>query len=130
MIESIILPFYNDELYEGLGTVEGVMRFENEQLILEFQIADNILKIIKSDASKTVLMLSELNSVEYKKTLFNSKFKINSTIFLAAKNVPLSKGAEVEFKIKRKHSELAQSLASGINLRIAEYKLNKIESSN
>lgn len=129
MDKHLFLPYYFDELYEGFAKIEGIIRIENNCALFEFQTKDSLLGIVKSAPKIVSLLLSEIVSIEYKKTLFSSKLFLQTNIFLASKGFPNDLTNELVLKIHRKHSDMAKEFVSRINLRIAEARLSEVENS-
>lgn len=48
-------------IYEGLGEVQGLLKFENGMLTLEFQTRDSIFGIVKSGAKSMVIPLKSIS---------------------------------------------------------------------
>ncbi len=128
MDKYLYLPFYFDEIYEGFATMEGMIRIDTNAIIFEYQTKDALLGIVKSDTKTARIEFSEIESIEYKKSLFTSKLFISANVFLGSKGFPNNDANELTLKIKRSNSDIASEFVSRINLRISEERLKDIES--
>ena len=128
MDKYLYLPFYFDEIYEGFATMEGMIRIDANAIIFEYQTKDALLGIVKSDTKTARIEFSEIESIEYKKSLFTSKLFISANVFLGSKGFPNNDANELTLKIKRSNSDIASEFVSRINLRISEERLKDVES--
>lgn len=122
------LPFTIDDVYAGFAQVSGILTVEEDALFLEFQTKDNILGgLIKSATRELMIPLEELDSVEAKSKWTGTRFFIRTRRLASLDGLPNVENGEVKLKIKRKNKETALTMASRINLRISELRLDPSE---
>lgn len=121
------LPFKTDEAYHGFAEIEGILHVEPNRLLLEFEVKDGILGLIKSGAKELAIPYLDLNRVEYERSWFKSRLvlKVKSMRILSA--FPAAKDGRIVLKLKRRLKNAAEDLESYANLRIAEARLEKLE---
>lgn len=122
------LPFKSDDAFHGLAEVQGILHIDRDHLVLEFQIQDSFFGALKSAPKNLRINYLELTKVAYRKNWFRSRFelKINSLSLLT--KFPGAKDGRISLKVKRQFKEQAEDIESYVNLRIAELKLEKLES--
>lgn len=117
------LHFSTEDAYNGFATVEGIMRLEQEAIVLEFQVKDNFIGVIKSKTKDLRIPFSELEEVKYKTNWFVSNFRLFVSSMRILGEFPGGKDGVIKLKIKRKQKENAKQLASHINLALSEFRL-------
>ncbi|MEO1449948.1 MAG: hypothetical protein AAFV07_10505 [Bacteroidota bacterium] len=122
------LPFSIDDVYGGFAQVTGILTAEEDAIFLEYQTQDNILGgLIKSSTRELMIPLQELDSVEARSKWTGTRFFIRVRRLASLDGLPNVENGEVKLKIKRKNKEVAISMASRINLRISELRLDPSE---
>ncbi|MCB0636862.1 MAG: hypothetical protein KDC54_09615 [Lewinella sp.] len=121
------LPFTTEKAYQGFAAVEGILKVEQERLVLEYQVKDNFIGLLKSGTKNLVIPYHQLSKVIYSRGLFRSQLQllINSMHILG--EFPASKNGLIILKIKRSFKEIAEDMEAYINLRIAEERLARAE---
>ncbi len=122
-----VIPFSLDDVYEGFAECEGIARFENDVLVLEFQTRDAFIGVVKSAATHVELPLDAIGDVSVEKRFWKTHLVIRATRLDAIESIPTSRRGEVKLRIKGEHRELAHDLASEISLRLGERRLAKLE---
>jgi hypothetical protein len=120
------IPFSTDEAYAGLAAVEGIMLVEDDQVILEYQMKDNILGMLKSETRELVIPFEELAEVHYKRNWFVSRFRMQVNSMRILGEFPAGKGGQISLKVPRKQKENAKEIESYINLRLSEIRLDRL----
>lgn len=121
------IPFSFTNVYEGLAEAEGLARFEDDTLWLEFQTKDSFIGLIKSEIKRIPLRAADLDSAKLKHKLMYSYLSLRASSLGALEQFPNRKGAEVELSFKRKYRDEVESLVSAILLSISEAKLTRLD---
>lgn len=125
---SARLPFSIDDVYGGFAKVTGLLTVEEDALFLEFQTKDNILGgLIKSAPRELMVPMKELDSVECVSKWTGTRFFVRVRRLSLLDGMPNVENGEVKLKIKRKNKQTALNMASKINLRISELRLDPSE---
>ncbi len=127
--ETKSVQFEIPAINHGLQKASGLLKLEEEQLILEFQVKDALLEILKSEVKEIAIPLRDLQSVEYKKGWFSSKVILEAGSLRVFEDIPGADHGECELKIKRKEREDAEKLISKVRLVMSEIKLNDLDES-
>jgi hypothetical protein len=99
----VSVPFTIPNLYGCLGDCHGMLRADGTCLVLEFQVQDNILGWFRGSPQTVRLPLSELESVELKKSWFRSSdLVITAKSLLSVAAVPGSRQGRITLRIDRK----------------------------
>lgn len=122
------LPFTIENVYGGFVKVNGILRVEQDILILEFQMKDNLLGgVLKGKPKVVTIPLTNVESVEFKKNWFFANMYINVYRLEDISELPNNDNGAVKLKIRRKARERAKQIESRLGLRISELKLDPHE---
>lgn len=121
------VPFSIPEINHGFQEASGLMKLTREGIELEFEVKDAILGVMKSGIKNVIIPYSKLESITFKKGWFSSKIILNGTSMRVFEDVPGTNVATCIIKVKRKHRNEAQSLASHARLQLSEYKLDQMD---
>jgi hypothetical protein len=93
--------------------VEGVLRLEDEELILEWRSVMGLL-FHEHVPQQVRIPLSQLDSIEYKNPfyLFHAVLRIRVRSLTTLAQVPGSKGAEIALYCRKRDRHLAQDIAN------------------
>lgn len=127
MFNNQVLHFTTVEAYHGLAEVSGMLRLERKKLILEYQVKDALVGMIKSDPKELQIPFDNLLEVEYKLNWVLSRFKLHINSMHILGKFPVGKDGVITLKIKRKQKKTAQELASTINLKLSEHRLEMMD---
>ncbi len=114
--ETIRLPVTIPEM-SGLMEAVGLLRADEDGIILELQKQDAILRAYKSGIGTYKINYSDIESIELKKKLFSASLIITTQKMDTLENVPGSKQGQCILQIDRKDKKTAEKVAS--TLRIA-----------
>lgn len=124
------IPFTTDNAYHGFAEIAGILRVEPKELLLEYQVKDSIMGLVKSGTKELTIPYSALGSANYKRTMFISRLQLRVNTMRVLGEFPASKDGAIELKIKRRYKEIAQDMEAYINLRIAEERLEQAQQRN
>lgn len=125
-MNKLTIPFEIHNITHGLQKASGLMSWDQDRLVLEFQIEDVVIGLFKSDVEEASISVSDLLNVEFHKNIFTAKFVIEAKSLKAIKDFPGTEQARCELKIKRRDRQKAARLASNIQLAISEHRLNEM----
>jgi hypothetical protein len=124
----IRLPVTIDDLYGGFVVMNGLLRLEKDSLIVEYQTKDNILGgVFKSQPKEARIPLRNLSEVIFKKNWFSASLLLKAYSLTDLAHFPNAEDGMAKFKIKRKHRNDAANLASSLNLRLSEIRLDEMD---
>ncbi len=117
---SISLPFSMSGLYGGFGGLQGIVRLDECALVLEFEVSDAVLGLLKSQIKKIEIPLQEIQSARMEKGWFSATLTIRVNNLAVLSEVPGSEGGEAELEISRKDRPQAELLVLALNARARE----------
>lgn len=120
------VPVTLGDLYGGFAKATGLLILDGENLILEYQIKDELFGALKGKPRSFRIPLNVLDSVEYKKNLFGTKLMIRVLRLRDLEGIPNSEKGEVKLKISRKDRLQAEAFVSQINYRLSEMRLDEM----
>jgi len=107
------IPF-SISVYESLGEAEGLIRFDEESLKLEFEVKDSIVGILKSDLKEIRIPLSDLESIELRKSWFSTSLVIQASSLRTTRQIPGSDQGRMTLSIARRHRADAAKMLSHV----------------
>ena len=118
---KISIPFRTNKRNFPLTTITGLIRPEDEQLVLEFNVAPREVKI----------HIREISDIEIKKWLFMTNLSLRTQKLSTLDNFPgrVHQGALVII-IANKFRDQAAALASHIQLMSSEIQLRDLDEEN
>jgi hypothetical protein len=127
MNDHFAVPFSIEGVNSGFTAVNGLAKIEDKALKLEFQTADAIIGVVKSDLKMISIPFSSIRKIELKKGWFSSKIILQTKSMSDLKSVPGAKSGFLELKIKKAHKLEAIELNSHFQLEFSEYRLAQME---
>ncbi|HLW68916.1 MAG TPA: hypothetical protein VKS79_26630 [Gemmataceae bacterium] len=114
------VPFTLEEVYSGFANCHGLIRDEGEHLVLEFQIQDSLVGLIKSGVKQVRIPLAELASVALERKWFgmSTNIVIQLSHMQPVQDVPGMKQGRLVLAIARKDREAAAKFVA--DLHVAE----------
>lgn len=125
--ERTTLPFSIENVYAGFAKVSGILSVVRDHLILEFQVSDIIGGIVKGRPKEIRIPLRSIEHVIFKKNWFVANFYIRVYRMKDLEDIPNNQAGEVKLSIIRKNRERAIQLASSINLRLSELRIEMMD---
>ncbi len=119
--------FQIDGVNNGFTEVSGLLKLGHRKLILEFQAADAILGVIKSDLKEVEVPFESIRKFDLKKGWFSTRLTIQTKSMSDLKDVPGAKSGAVVLRVKKKDREDALALNSRLLLELSEYRLELLD---
>lgn len=127
VVNNLTIPFEITNINHGLQKASGLMSWNQNGLVLEFQTEDAVIGLFKSEVEEASISISDLLNVEFTKNIFSAKLIIEAKSLKALQDIPGTEQARCELKIKRRDRKKAARLASNIQLAISEHRLNEMD---
>ena len=116
-----------EDKWQGFAKTSGLLSFDGEFLIIEFQTVDALFSIIKSPVKRIRIKADKLNFVKHASGITKNNLIFSAKSLKTIEPFPSKNNYEVLLKFKKRYKENVNMLVSKINLRIAELKLEKNE---
>ena len=136
-MELLSVPFthrYWTEAYDAVITVHGVLRTEEDGLVLEFRRSEHSfgVKPSKEDEIRTVAIpWSEIQSLTYRpRFLLVGSLVLRMRSLRALDGVPSAHGNELLIPISRGDRMTAREIAVNVELALADRRLAALEASS
>jgi len=128
---SYTIPFTSVIGELGLSEAHGLMKFSPKTgLVLEFQVKDAIIGIIKSAVREIHLDWEDIVDFQIKKKWFSVSVTIRVNKMSIFEDLPSTKSAEFHAKIKKDDYENVRNLHSSLMLILSEKKIERLVSMN
>ena len=114
---------------EGIYEIRGLMRYENQALVLEYR-ATSVEEVEMADAAKRAIEthtipLQDLRSLTFKSSIFSAKLRIEVNRMAALDGLPGSDHHQVKVRIPRSARKAASAFTAYLNAELAELKLGE-----
>ena len=112
------VPYHYDELYGGLADCQGLIRLDDKDLCLEFQVKDNIVGVLKGSVKEIRIAIRELSSVRLERRWFGlvNKLLIQANRLEPVQDVPGMNQGRLVLGIARRDRFAAEQLIADLNL--------------
>lgn len=107
-----VVPFHSDDMYGGLARCNGLLKDVGDALILEIQVQDNIVGVIKSAVQEIRIPIGDVVSLDMKTGWLGSNLGVklvlqtNRVELLDA--IPTASQGRAELSIARKDVPCAE----------------------
>jgi hypothetical protein len=126
MSQFLSLPFTIPDVYEGLAAAHGIARSSEAGLILEFQVKDGFVGMVKSRVTEVTIPFNEIISIELKEGWFKRRLFIRARSLATVTNVPGNHAGQVALKIARSDLRMAREMVSVLRLTLSERELQSV----
>jgi hypothetical protein len=123
-----VVPITLPESWGGFATNLGVLRFDGETLVVEFQTKDGMFEVLRSDIRRVTLPLQDLTGLAWKAGCFGGTFAISVASLELMKDVPGGDQGRLSLKVRRQDRAAAEQLANEVQLTLASRVAYRIES--
>ena len=106
---------------------EGVLRLHSDGLILEFQMKDSLIGLIKSDVRKVRIPFDWIDDVALRSNLFRTDLYISVSSVEGVADIPGYKEGRVRLRILRRHKKDARVMAHEASTMVSQSKLDRLE---
>lgn len=101
-------------VYGGFAECNGLLRPDGDCLVLEYQVQDNFLGLIRGKAKSVRIPLADLEAVEFKGQWFGRSLTIQARSLLTLATVPGARQGRAELIIARPDWPAAERLVAGV----------------
>ena len=124
--QFVSLPYTIPNVYEGLAAAHGVAKSTEAGLMLEFQVKDGFVGLVKSRVNEVPIPLDELVSIELKEGWFRQRLLIRARSLTTLASVPGHESGHIVLRIARKDLRVAREMVSVLRLTLAERELRRL----
>ncbi|MDC0325358.1 hypothetical protein OAM01_01210 [bacterium] len=120
------IPF---EIPGDFTNSSGILSLVDQALNMEFQTKDGFVGIVKSEVKKTIIPLTEIMDIRFKKSWFGGgKILLQVGKMELFKDVPGHEAGMIRLKVKKQFRDNAMNLVAEITYVAAENSLASIKS--
>jgi hypothetical protein len=116
------LPFW---IPRGLGVVDGIARVYESELALEFEVKEGMFRVVTREVT---LPFEEIESVAFKRGLFNRTLFFATRRLHPASSIPRSRAGQFALYVSREHTNKAREVESLLAYGLARRDLNGMRS--
>lgn len=126
MDPSICLPFRISGVYAGFAEIRGILKPGKDALILDFEVKESVLDLLRLHSNVVTIPLAEIASVQFQPGWFRHRIIIAVNRLEALRQVPGSRAGELRLIIPRKHARSAGEFVSLLQMTLTTNGLKKL----
>lgn len=117
------------DAYAGLGEVQGIARLEAEGLLLQYQMRDAVLGVLRTQTQTTLIPARTIVGCDYRAGFLWLMPWIDLRVsdLAAVENIPSREGGRLRLRFAFAERRAGRELVTGINARRAEFRLSHFE---
>jgi hypothetical protein len=119
-MNRLSFPFSIKHVFAGFARVYGVLRLEENTIVLEFQTVDNLVKVLKSEVKNFSIAIDDVEEIDFRKSIWGKKLTLRVSNLNNIKNIPNQEAGEIKLSIENKYTEQALDLVKQINPKTKE----------
>ncbi len=123
----MILPIKQDDLHGGFAKLSGLLRVEENAIVLEYKVSDDLFEFFESDVKNLKINLRTIEEIKVEKKWFSGRFTICLNQLPKGKHSLCLKENIISLKVKKEELEKAHRIRSSLMLKISEERLRQIE---
>jgi hypothetical protein len=106
------VPFKIDHVFGGLGECHGLLRQEGKLLVLEFQVQDSVLNVIKGAVKSVEIPLADVARIQLRRRWlgFSNTLEVQLSRMDIGEQIPAMKHGLLTLSIRRRDVPLAAAL--------------------
>ena len=110
------LPFQIHNVFGGLGECHGLLKQEGKLLVLEFQVQDSVLNVIKGGVKSVEIPLADVARIELRRRWFglSNSIEVQLSRMELTEQVPAMKQGRLVLSIARRDVPQAKTLVEGV----------------
>ncbi len=131
------VPFSIGNVFGGFGIAKGVLRRESDDLVLEFQLKDGVLGLLRSDVRTIRIPIGSIEEIGLNRVWSDPlhllrkgtwQLRVRTMHLRSVVDVPGHEEDGFRLTVLRKYRRVAQALLSEVDLRMVEIRLRQLES--
>ncbi len=126
MITGPSLPFRIPDVYAGFAEIRGILRSEKETLVLDFEVKESVLDMLRLASNEVKIPVAEIAAIELKKGWFSRWPIIAVNRLVTLRQVPGSRSGELRLKITRKDTAAAEEFVSRLQMALVNRGLKDL----
>ena len=125
-----VVPVRLPESWGGFATNLGVLQFDGESLVIEFQTKDAMFEVRLSDIQRVTLPLPALTAFAWKPGWLGGVLDLSVASLELTRAIPGCDQGCIRLKVDRKDRAAAENLANEVHLALANRVINRIGADN
>ncbi len=111
VVHAPVLAFKFHDPDAFVSESEGMIRVEDEDVIIEHQTKDAFLGAFRSDVKVSTLPVAEISWIKFKRRMFSAEITIQARAMKSVENMPTSKQGRLRLRFARDLRDEAEHLA-------------------
>jgi len=117
------LPFVIRGVMTGLVDLNGIARFEENHVCLEFRTVHPLSKFLKSETREIRIPLADLEEAKFRSLFCLGFLILRSRNLTAFNSVPGATSSELRLRCRREYFAIAREFASRVNMSTVAQEL-------
>ena len=125
--DDIGIPFRIEDIYQGLGEINGRLRIGEGVLLLEYRMKDAVFGVLRGRVRELRIPFVDIEDIEFHDGWFRKRITIRAMSIASFADIPGAEGGVLVLKIKRGDVPRAQVGVSRLRLLQSEQKLQALD---
>jgi hypothetical protein len=126
--EATRLPFSIPGTYQGFAAVAGLATLDGDALVLEFEVKDAVLGLLRSGVEVVRLPVDDLASVSLDQSWLHADLVVRARSMRSVHELPGSRQGQVSLRIARRDRATAEEFTATLLRRIADKRRERLSS--
>ena len=126
--EATSLPFSIPGTYQGFAEVAGLATLDGDALVLEFEVKDAVLGLVRSGVEVVRLPVDDLASVSLDQSWLHADLVVRARSMRSVSEVPGSRQGQVRLRIARRDRATAEEFSATLLRRIVDKQRERLTS--
>ena len=129
MLLNPSVPVTMENSWGGLANNSGLLRFEGDALVLEFETKDGVLEVLKSGVKRVAVPLAELEACRWNRGWFGGKIELSVRSMNTLEGVAGAAQGCLTLGVSRKDRDKAFGLVANVEMALAHRVVRAAEES-
>ncbi len=123
---SLCVPFRIPGVYGGWAEIQGLLRSEADSLVLDFEVKESVLDLLRLHSKVSTIALEDLAAVEWRHGWFRRWIVLRVKRLEALRQLPGAQTGELRLKIARQHAKAAEEFVGSVQMAMIAYSTKKM----
>jgi hypothetical protein len=125
--DEISIPFHIEDVYHGLGEIQGRLRLSTGMLILEYRMKDALIGVLRGRVRELRIPLLDIEDIDLHDGWFRKRITVRSTSIASFADIPGAENGVLVLKLARRDIVRARLGVSRLRLTRSEQKLKALD---
>lgn len=129
LLSNPSVPVTMEDSWAGLASNSGLLRFEGDVLVLEFETKVGVLEVLKSGVKRVAVPLTEVEACRWNRGWFGGKIGLSVRSMSSLNGIAGASQGSVLLRVSRKDRSKAFGFVANLELALAHRVVRAAEES-